>query len=108
MPIEWKKYISWGKKIIYFFVGLIFVHFMTQIIMSSSFPEMLKEMNEEEIKSFIANLDKEIFSILIKLYIISYILFSLLPRKIKNSRWYLRGIYFVIFYFFCILIYVWI
>lgn len=108
MKIDWKKTVLIGKNIFLFFLGVIFVHILTAIIMSTPFPEMIKEMGEEGMKDFISNIGKEVFSSLIKIYIISFILFYFLTNRIKRSRWYLRGIYFIAFYAFCILVYLWI
>lgn len=103
--MEWNKYI---KRIIFFFIGVIFVHFITGMIMSTSFPEIMESIVEKEAQNFIKNLEKEVFSALIKLYLISYLLFGLLPDKIKKSKWYWRGISFIVFYLLCVLIYLWI
>lgn len=108
MKIKYKNNLQSGKNIIIFFVGVVFVRLLTQLVMSTNFPEMIKKITQEEIQDFVTNLDGEIFSVLIKIYIISFILFALLPDKIRKSSWYLRVIYFVIFYFFCILVYLWI
>ena len=108
MTVNWQKYFHLGKNILVFFLGIVCIHILTQIIMSTSFPDLIKKISEEEIQDFITNLDKEIFSILTKIYIICCILFSRLPEKIRKSKWYLRGLYFIIFYILCVLVYLWI
>lgn len=108
MKIEQKKFLIMTKNILIFFIGGILIHFLTGIIMSTSLPEILREISEEELKKYLANIDKEIFYSLIKIYLISYILFYFLPPKINKNKWYIRSLFFVIFYVFCILIYLWI
>lgn len=108
MVIDWKKSWYYGKEIFFFFLGVLFVHILSSMIISSPLSEILHEITEAEIRDFIANIDKEIFSSLIKIYVISFILFYFLPPKINKSKWYLRSLFFVIFYLFCILIYLWI
>lgn len=108
MKINWKKQIHIGKNIFFFFLGVVFIHILTNVLMSTLLPEMIRSISREELENFFVNIDKEIFSSLVKIYMISFALFYFLPQKFSKSRWYLRGIYFIIFYFFCILIYLWI
>lgn len=108
MKMNWQKCAYFSKKVGTVLLGFVFVHFLTILIMQTPLVEILHEIGEAEMKGFFDHIDREIFSSLIRLYIISYILFYFLPDKIRKSKWYLRMIYFLLFYLFCILVYLWI
>lgn len=106
--IKREQYINLGKNILKILLGIAFVCVLTEIIAHTPLIKVMQNVSEEEMKSFLKNIDKEILSSLMKLYVISYILFRFLPDKIRESQWYFRIIYFLLFYFFNITIYLWI
>ncbi len=106
--IKREQYVKLGKSILKILLGIAFVYILTKIIVITSLVEVMQNISEEEMKSFLKNIDKEIFSSLVKLYIISYVLFHFFPDKIRKKDWYFRIIYFLVFYFCNIVIYLWI
>lgn len=95
-------------QIILFFCGVIGVHFLAEAFASSRWGDVLKSISQKDINELLNDIRGYFFSILLHLYILSFLLFTLLPNKIRYSKWWLRGIYFIIFYFLNILIYLWI
>ena len=95
-------------QIFLFFCGIVLVHFLALGLTSSSWVDVLRSISQQDIEQMLADIERYFFSTLLHLYIISYLLFACLPVKIRGSRWWLRGIYFVIFYFLNICIYLWI
>ena len=95
-------------QIILFFCGVIGVHFLAEAFASSRWGDVLKSISQQDIDELLNDLRGYFFSTLLHLYILSFLLFTLLPNKIRYSKWWLRGIYFVFFYFLNILIYLWI
>ena len=95
-------------QIILFFCGVVGVHFLAEVFASSRWGDVLKSISQKDIDELLNDLRGYFFSTLLHLYILSFLLFTLLPDKIRHSRWWLRGIYFIIFYFLNILIYLWI
>lgn len=59
-------------------------------------------------KAFVFLLGSWIFVSALKMYVVVYVLFYTLPDKIQNAKFWLRGIYFLLFYVFCCLTYFWI
>lgn len=108
MLICYKKLRFRLVQILYFFCGVLGVHILANSLVDSFWADVLKSMTQKDIDELVNNLDRYFFSTLLYLYIISFLLFSVLPEKIRRSRWWLRGIYFVLFYFLNILIYMWI
>lgn len=108
MKINWQKHLHIVNKIFLFFLGIVFVHFLASIVATFFLPEILQVLTEEVIRSYFAHLDKEILYSLIRIYIISFVLFVFLPKKITHSPRYLRGLYFILFYMFCIFVYLWV
>ena len=106
--IKREQYVNLGKNVLKILSGIVFVYVLTKIIAHTPLIEVMQNVSEEEMKSFLENIDTEIFSSLMKLYIISYILFRFLPDKIRKSHWYFRIIYFLLFYLLNITIYLWI
>ena len=43
MTVNWQKYFHLGKNILVFFLGNVCIHLLTQIIMSTSFPDLIKK-----------------------------------------------------------------
>ena len=95
-------------QIFLFFCGIVLVHLLALGLTSSSWGDVLRSISQQDIEQMLADIERYFFSTLLHLYIISYLLFACLPVKIRCSRWWLRGIYFVIFYFLNIFIYLWI
>ena len=95
-------------QIFLFFCGIVLVHLLALGLTSSSWGDVLRSISQQDIEQMLADIERYFFSTLLHLYIISYLLFACLPVKIRCSRWWLRGIYFVIFYFLNICIYLWI
>ena len=92
-------------QIFLFFCGIVLVHLLALGLTSSSWGDVLRSISQQDIEQMLADIERYFFSTLLHLYIISYLLFACLPVKIRCSRWWLRGIYFVIFYFLNICIY---
>ena len=91
-----------------FLGGVFLVHLLAEGVVNSPWADVLRSISQKDLDELVTNLDRYFFSTLLHLYIISFILFALLPAKIRKSKWWLRGIYFVLFYFLNILIYIWI
>lgn len=106
--INLKSYQNRIKKVIIFILGSLFLSSGLAILLYETVGDYLNRLSEEEIKAAVANPFYEINRTLFNIYVIAYILFSQLPEKIRKSKWYLRGLYFTIFYVFCILVYLWI
>ena len=96
------------KKVSVFILGSLILSLSTSILLSDVLGSFLNQLSETEMKKLITNPFYEISQTSFKIYFIAYILFSQLPDKVKKAKFILRGIYFVIFYLFCFLVYLWI
>lgn len=70
--------------------------------------ESFQNISVEGIRSYFQDPFPSIFVSALKMYVVVYVLFYTLPDKIQNAKFWLRGIYFLLFYVFCCLTYFWI
>ncbi len=108
MKIDWAKHLRIIKKTIVFFICGIILSVGISIILYEPLGNFLNSLSEQQIHKLATNTFSEISRTSFNVYLIAYILFGQLPQKIRKSRWYLRGIYFTIFYLFCYIISIWI
>lgn len=108
MEINWKSKLRMIKKVIIFMIGGLILSLGISVILYEPLGAFLNQLSEAEIKEFTANPFYEISRSSFNIYIITYILFNQLPEKIKKANLIIKGIYFLIFYLFCYLVYLWI
>lgn len=108
MREKWQKYKRLIINVVIFFVGNLVLSSAIAIVLYEFLGDMLDQLSREEMEELIKNPFGEIARSASKLYVITYILFNYLPQKIRKSQYWLRGIYFTLFYLFCVLIYLWI
>lgn len=108
MKEKWQKYKRLIKNVVIFCVGNLVLSSAVAIVLYEFLGDVLEQVSREELEEVLKHPFGEIARSASRLYIITYILFNYLPQKIRKSPYWLRGIYFTLFYLFCILIYLWI
>lgn len=102
-----KRHLNYIKKAV-FFILETWLFCMTSAMLAywqvERYPEIL-ECKE-------VNLGPDVFieftKSFSKLFLIAYVLFACFPDKIRKAKWWVRAIYFTMFYVFCCLVYLWI
>lgn len=105
MKIDWKKQRYLVQRALVFILGLWIVGLGAGAILYFLLGDILVTMTPEEINALKEHPFVELSFMTTKIYIIAYVLFYTLPDKIKKANLWLRTIYFVLFYLFCILVY---
>ena len=108
MKIDWKKHWSVIKKVVVFIFGSLILSLGISFLLYEPLGNFLNQLSETQIREMISNPFYEITRTSFNIYLITYILFSQLPNKIKKAKWMLKGIYFTLFYLFCYVIHIWI
>lgn len=105
MKIDIKNHKRLIKNALVFILGGFLVSLVTDIVIMKPLVNYFSSVSEEEIRDFLDSPQKFISSTILHLYIVSYVLFALLPKRIHTARTALKILYFIIFYLFVSLIY---
>ena len=108
MKIDLKRHWKIIRKVAVFIIGSLILSLGISFLLYEPLGNYLNQLSENEIKAMAANPFYEITRTSFNIYLITYILFSQLPNKIKKAKWMLKGIYFTLFYLFCYVIHIWI
>lgn len=103
-----KQQLPFIKKAFVFLLGSWIFAYGTASVVTIFWLESFQNISVEGIRSYFQDPFPSIFVSALKMYVIVYILFYTLPDKIQNAKFWLRGIYFLLFYVFCCLTYFWI
>ena len=97
--------INW-QKVFNFIIGGAILSGVLGYLISFGINDVIQSLDKAEFERMIASPFKASLFSAFKLYIVTYILFGTLPENIKNASFFLRALYFTLFYIFCTLIYV--
>lgn len=93
------------KKVIVFILGSWLLAGATALVLYHYFGGAISQLNENDCRQLAQNPFENIMRTCANLYILTYILFTQLPEKIRKAQVALRAVYFSLFYFLCLLIY---
>lgn len=108
MNIDWSNKFKVLKKVFIFIFWSLILSTGISVFLYKYLGNYLNQLSEEQIKEMATNPFYEISRTSFNVYVITYILFSQLPEKVKKAKTLLRGVYFFLFYLFCYIIIIWI
>ena len=103
-----KQQLPFIKKAFVFLLGSWIFAYGSASVVTIFWLESFQNISVEGIRSYFQDPFPSIFVSALKMYVVVYVLFYTLPDKIQNAKFWLRGIYFLLFYVFCCLTYFWI
>lgn len=103
-----KRHLNLIKKAIVFILGSIILGGGTGVVLYYFFGDALNKLTELQIRELAKAPFSEIMASAFRLYVVAYVIFSLLPPKIKQAKFVLKSTYFALLYWLCWLICLWI